>query len=220
MASELQFSFAAGRTTYVLVRNVIGQIWNGSAFVAYNSSNYSLYTISATEQGAASGFYTATFPSAIVAGVYYIVAKNQTGGSPAETDATAATGDYQWNGTNTLPLSDLTTSGQLGNISPIRMAQGVALSGFIFKLVSAADHITPFLSGICSGQISRNGAGFVALQSGVFNEIGLGFYKVNLTSGDLNATTAAITFTATGVSGGQSDSRDFSMVLQKVSGSM
>lgn len=219
MAAELQFSFMAGRTCYVLVRNRIGQIWNGSSFEAYATANYANYVISATQQGTASAFYVATFPSAIVPGVYSIVGKEQIAGSPAETDPTVATGEEQWNGTVTLPLSDLATSGQMGQLLPIKVYRGQQILNFPFKLVSSVDHITPFTSGVVSGQISRDGGIFGALQSGAFSEIGLGYYSLQaFTSGDLLANTVAITFTAAGISGGLSDPRDIVILTQRTSG--
>lgn len=221
MANEIQVSFQAGKTCYFLVRNRIGQIWNTAslAFGSYATGDYTDYDVSLVEQGSASAFYAGTFPADITTpGVYSIVAKQQLAGAPAETDPTIGTGDYQWNGSVTMPLSDVATSGQLGQIGPIRMARGIALSGFMFKMVSAADHVTPFTSGVISGQISRDGGSFGALQSGAFSEVGLGWYKTNLTSGDLLATTAALVFTGEQVSGGAADQRDFALILQRTSG--
>lgn len=220
MAAEVIFSGPGpSRTCYVLIRNSVGQIWNGSSFGAYSTAAFATYPVSATEQGTASNTYVANFPSTITPGVYSIIAKNQLGGSPAETDPTVATGDEQWNGTITLPLSDLATSGQIGQIAPIKVYRGEMITNFPFKMVSATDHVTPFTSGIISGQIARDNGNFGALQSGLVTEIGLGFYRVNLTSGDLLCNTAALTFTGVGVSGGNSDPRDFGLILQRSSGS-
>lgn len=218
LANEIYFSFSTGKTAYILVRDRTGQIWNGASFVAYATANYSLYTVAATEQGTASHGYAASFPTAIVAGTYSVEARQQLGGSAAETDPTVATGNYEWNGTQTFPLADLATSGQVGQLGPLRLARGVQVLNFPFYLVSSSDHVTPLTSGVCSGQIARDGGAFGVLQSGTVSEIGLGFYKCTLTSGDLLANTAALLFTANAVSGGQSDPRPFSFVLQKTSG--
>lgn len=224
MAGELQVTYDASKTVYVLIFDRTGQVWNGSSFVAYSTGDYTSYDVALTELGTASGIYTGTFPAAIVAGVYSILAKNQAGGTPAQTDAVIAVGDYQWNGTVTLPLSDLATSGQVGTATPIRMARGIAVSGFPFYMVSSADHITPFTSGVISGQISRDGGSFGALQSGLvvgaYVEMGLGWYRCSLTSGDLTATTVALNFQGVGISGGSADPRNMALVLQKVSGSV
>lgn len=223
MAGELQWSFQAGATTYCLIRNRVGQIWSTSggtgAFEAYATANYTSYNIAGVQQGAASAFYTATMPAAIPPGVYSIVAKNQIASSGAETDPTIAVGDEQWNGTVTLPLSDLATSGQIGTFGPVKIAKATMVQNFPIYLVSSADHVTPFTSGVVSGQISRDGGAFGPLQSGAFTEAGLGFYNLQaLTSGDLNANTAKLIFTAAGISGGTSDPRPLGIILQKVSG--
>lgn len=222
MAAEIQAPGpGTGRTLYSVIRNRIGQIWNTSggtgAFESYNNTFYTDYAISLSEQGG-NNYYVGTFPPAITPGLYNISAHQQLGGSPAQTDPRVATGTEQWNGSVLLPLSDLATSGQLGQIAPIRLARGVAVSGFPFKLVSSADHVTNFVSGVVSGQISRDGGSFGALQSGAFTEIGLGWYRTNLTSGDLLANQVALIFTANGVSGGQADQRDFALLLQRTSG--
>lgn len=220
MAGEIQVAYQAAATVYVLIRNRNGAIWNGSTFETYVTANYATYTVSLTEQGSASGFYAGTFPAGITTpGVYSIVAKRQSGGSPAETDSTIATGDLQWNGSTTLPLSDTATSGQIGQISPIRLARGTMITNFPLYLKSSLDHITPFTSGVISGQISRDNGSFGALQSGAFTETGLGWYNLQaLTSGDLLANTVRLHFTAVGVSGGAADPLPMSFILQRTSG--
>lgn len=223
MSGHLQWNDEAGKTEYALIRNRNGQIWNSSgagAFTTYATASYASYPISAVEQGTASAYYAASMPTAIGPGVYAIIGKRQAGGSPAETDPTVAIGDFQWDGTNTLPLSDLATSGQIGQLAPIRIARGCMVRNLPFKLVSSLDHVTPFTSGVVSGQISRDGGAFTNLQSGAFTEIGKGWYKLQaLTSGDLLCDTAALIFTANGISGGAADQRDMGLVLQRVSGS-
>ena len=149
-----------------------------------------------------------------------MVGKQQLAGTPAQTDPTIGVGDYNWNGSQVVPLSDLATSGQIGQIAPLKIYRGQQILNFPFRMVSSADHVTPFVSGVVSGQISRDGGAFGVLQSGAISEIGLGFYKTTLTSGDLTANTVALTFSANGISGGTADTRDFSMVLQRSSGSI
>lgn len=221
MANEIQIAVGtAGLTVYFIVRNNIGQVWRVDTHVweAYTTANYLNYATTMTQQGSASGFYAGTFPTQITAGIYSIVAKNQLSGSAAETDPNLGSGDYQWNGTTTFPLSDVVTSGQFASIAPLRIGRSQQLSNFTFALVSSADHVTSFTSGVCSGQISKDGAGFIALQSGVFTEIGNGFYSTTLTSGDLACNTAGLLITCNGISGGSSDPRRFSLVTQRISG--
>lgn len=221
MAGEIQLvAPGTGLTIYFLVRNSTAQVWSSSGnFTTYATADYSYYVNSTTEQGTASAYYAGTFPAAISPGVYSIAAHKQAGGSPLETDLNIATGDFQWNGTTSLPLSNLATSGQLSQIGPVKLTRGVMVENFPFYLVSNADHITPLVSGICSGQIARDTGSFTALQSGIFVETGLGAYRVTLTSGDLLCNTATLRFAANSVSGGASDPRVFTLVMQRSSGS-
>lgn len=219
MANEIQVSYQASKTVYCLIRNRNSLVWNGSTFVTYATADYTDYVVQLTEQGTASGFYAGSMPSGVTTpGIYSIVAKEQLAGSAAQTDPVVSVGDLQWNGSNTLPLADLASSGQISRGFPIRIARGEMTQNFPVYLVSSADHVTPFTSGVVSGQISRDGGAFGAFQSGNFTEIGLGFYKVNLTSGDLLANTVALQFSAVGISGGNADPRSMSLVMQKTSG--
>ena len=223
MANEIQFSHATGKTAYSVIRDQrSGFVWSLSggssgALEGFTSGNWRNYAISATEQGVSS-YYTANFPVAAAPGIYSVLGKEQAGANPLQTDASVANGDIHWGGSTVFPLSDVATSGQLGTFNPIRLARGIAVSGFMFKLVSSADHFSAFTSGVVSGQIARDGGSFGALQSGVFTERGLGWYRTDLTSGDLLATTVALTFSANGISGGSADQRDFFLVLQRTSG--
>lgn len=219
MAGEIQFNFAAGRTCYALVRNRFGQIYSAATlgFVAYNAADYADYAVTVPEQG--TGYYIGNLP-AVVAGVYCVTGKQQIGGAVSVNDPSVSAGDVQFNGSTLLPLSDLATSGQVGQFAPARIARGTAVPSFPVYLRSAADHVTPFTSGVVSGQISRDGGPFVALQSGAFTETGLGFYNVPLTSGDTLANSFSLVFTAAGISGGISDPLPMSFLTQKVSGSL
>lgn len=217
MANEIQVAGETGRTVYALIRDRTGRIWSTSggtgAFEAYATAHYADYPISLTEQGSASAFYAGTMPAAITPGVYSIQAKRQAGGSPAETDGAFGGGDLQWGLSGTLPLADIATSGVQGYE---RLARGEMVQNFLFKMVSSLDHITPFTSGVVSGQIARDNGSFGALQSGAFTEVGLGVYRLSaLTSGDLLANTAFLHLSANGISGGQADPRDFSFILQR-----
>jgi len=112
MANELKVSFAAGKTLYAIVFNSVGQVWNTGtvAFESYVTANITSYPVALTNLGVASSFYEGNFPVAITAGIYDIVAKQQLGGSAAESDPTIATEDgFSWNGVNRVSLSDLAT---------------------------------------------------------------------------------------------------------------
>lgn len=195
-----------------------------SAFATYLTGSYSGYVNSASEQGTASNYFTGNFPAvgAASGGVFNVVAKRQIGANPAESDPNVATNEFHWNGSLQVPQAHLATSGQLGQALPIRLARSIAVSGFPFYLQSSADHVTPLTSGVCSGQVSRDGGAFGALQSGLvvgaYSEIGLGWYRCNLTSGDLAGNQVILNFQAVGISGGAADPVNLYIPMQRVSG--
>lgn len=219
MAGEIQASFTTNVTVYVIIRNRVAQAWNTNtgAFETYQTTNYTNYAVSLTEQGTASAFYVGTFPPLIPPGTYSLVAKQQVNVGPAESDPGFAQGNVEWNGAALAPLSDAVTSGQIGKYLPISISRSQMVRNFPIYLKSAADHVTPLTSGICSGQIARDGsATFGPLQSGAFAETGMGWYTLQaLTSGDLNADTIKLQFSAVSVGGGASDVLPLSFVLQK-----
>ena len=218
MAGEIQAHYNTAKTLYALVRNSVGQIASGTGFINYSTAGYGSYPITLTEQGTASRYYVGTMP-AVTAGAYGIVVKQQIGGSAAESDPEVADGNIEWDGSAVVPLSAISLSGQIGQYLPMRLSRGVMVQNFPIYLKSSADHITPLTSGVISGQISRDGGTFGALQSGAFTETGLGFYRVqSLTSGDLNANVVSLVFSAVGISGGSADPLAMALVLQRTSG--
>lgn len=98
MANEIAWPHTTAANLYVVLRNSVNQVYNGSIFVAYNTSNIGDYDIPMTEQGTASGFYVASMPS-VAAGVYGVVVYLRAGGSPAEGDRPLSTGEIEWSGT-------------------------------------------------------------------------------------------------------------------------
>jgi hypothetical protein len=223
MAGEIQYVAPHGISSYFTMRDSNNAIWSTSGgtggFETYSSPDYQSYAMSATEDGTSgTGHYAGNMPSAAPAGIYSIVAYKQLGVNAEEYDTILAEGDIEWNGTYVPPLSDTATSGMVGQYLPIRLTRGVMIPNFYVDLVSSADHVTPFLSGTCSGQISRDGGAFGVLQSGQFTEIGNGTYAIqSLTSGDLLANTAQLYVTAIN-NNGLSDPRKITFVLQRTSG--
>lgn len=223
MAGEIQCSYKAAVTLYGVVRSPQsgGMVWDNVSgyFTTYNTTLYSNYSVSLTQQGTASAYYVGNFPTSIAPGTYNVVAKQQLGGSPAEADPTVAQGQLEWNGTRPLPLSDLVTSGQFSQSFPIPIAYGTMVRDFGIYFKSSVDHVTPFTSGVVSGQIVRGSGTWGPLQSGAFVEVGNGFYNLQaLTSGDLAATTVKLLFTANGISGLSADPVAMTIVTQRVSG--
>lgn len=219
MAKEIQASYQPGRTVYALIFNATGSVYSSAtlSFVTYSATDYANYVVSLSEVALNAGIYFGNMP-AVSPGVYSIIARDQTGGSTAASDPVIACGDLQWNGSAVASVADAVTSGQFSQVAPLRIARGVAVTAFPFKLVSSADHVTPFTSGTVSGQISRDGGSFGPLAAPSITELGLGWYRANLTSGDLLANTIALTFSAANAGGGTSDARDFAFVLQRTSG--
>jgi hypothetical protein len=222
MSNEIQASFQPGKTLYALVRSASsGMIWQGSlsGFVNYATAGYSGYPVPMVEQGTASAYYVANFPTFIPPGAYNVVAKQQLGANPVEGDSVVDVGDVQWNGVGVTALSDLGMSGQLSQFFPERLAYGVMVQNFPIYLRSSADHSTGFTSGIVSGQIARDAGGFGPLQQGIFTERGNGcYYLAALTSGDMAGNTIQLLFTAVGVSGGAADTLPLSIITQRTSG--
>ena len=134
MAGEIQCSYKAAVTLYGVVRSPQsgGMVWDNVSgyFTTYNTTLYSNYSVSLTQQGTASAYYVGNFPTGIAPGTYNVVAKQQLGGSPAEADPTVAQGQLEWNGTRPLPLSDLVTSGQYAQSFPIPIAYGTMVRDF------------------------------------------------------------------------------------------
>lgn len=101
MSNELTFHSAAnsGDTLYVHVENMVGQVWNGSAFEAPVSGNWGDYDITLTEQATSTGIFRGDMP-AVAAGAYSFVVRLQAGGSPAVGDIVlGSSAVFSWSGT-------------------------------------------------------------------------------------------------------------------------
>jgi hypothetical protein len=221
VSAEIQATYTPGAVLYNLIFAPASgaMVWNTalSGFQDFANGSYSGYPLSMTGLGSTS-LYTASMPTPIPPGVYNVVAKRQAGATPAITDPTVAQGELQWGGSavGVVPLSSLATSGQISQFLPTRMSKGHMVRNLTIYLKSAADHISPLLSGIVSGQIIRNSGTFGPLESGAIVELGQGFYNLQaLTSGDMNADTIALLFTATSVSGPMADPLPMSIVTQR-----
>jgi len=103
MANEINVPSAASQTIYVIIWNATGSVYDdtNSNFETYLTAQRGNYDIPVTEQGTASGYYLADFPTAITsAGVYSYVGYIQAGGSPAETDQLVSSGTIDWTGSS------------------------------------------------------------------------------------------------------------------------
>lgn len=141
MAGELQFPYVTGKTVYFLIRNSVGSIWNGAAFEAYSTGSFTNYDIAATEQGTASGYYTGTFPATSL-GTYFVTAKEQAGGSPAETDQDVGYGSVQWSGTAILTANTLADAILKRDFSTITGEAQRSVINALRKLINKFDLVT------------------------------------------------------------------------------
>lgn len=96
MAAIIEVISSTGQSLYVTVHNSAAQLANGASTEVYNGSNWSTYVTTVSEQGA-TGYYTGTFPSYLVAGKYtYVI--YQSSGSPTLGDPVLGSGQIYWNG--------------------------------------------------------------------------------------------------------------------------
>jgi hypothetical protein len=185
LAKEIEFDHKTGKTCYAQVRNSVGQIWStvGVAFEAYLTANIANYNIAATEQGTASGFFTADFPTAITHGVYNVTAKERVGGAPAEIDITVGVGTLEWTGT---------VVGQRSNVK-----KNQALSSFEFMVTDSTTH-APTTGKTVTVTRSIDGGVFAAGTLSAVTEVSNGIYKVDFAAADLNGNVVTLRATATG----------------------
>ncbi len=122
MSNELHAYATSGLTLYAVLLNSTGQLWNGSAFEAYNGANWTDYDIALTEAGA--GIYLGNMP-AVEAGSYSYAVYEQAGANPATTDTLRGTGYLDWDGSATFGNSALATL--IGDV-PTNAELGTALA--------------------------------------------------------------------------------------------
>jgi hypothetical protein len=222
MSNEIQGDFPTGQSIYFNLYNATsGFIWdNTTGFASYSSLSGNLLNRAnnLTELGTASQHYAGNMPSGVPAGSLNVTAKQKLNAFYSESDPIVGNGTIEWDGFVVVPLASRASSGQVGQNAPTMLARSWQTLNWPIYLKSAADHVTPFTSGVVSGQISRDGGAFGPLQSGAFTELGNGFYALQaLTSGDLNAQTVAMLFTAVN-NVGASDPLPQAFRLQRISG--
>ena len=226
MSAELQIAYRSGAALSCVVFpvNSGGLAWRSqippAQFIPFQSGvlgDFAFPQLGMTYRGAS--YYIADMPQDIPPGVYNVVAYDLGLGTGSDNPGQGR-GQIQWAGSSgsrfVVPYTMMATSGLFANAFPTQLARSTMVRNFPIYLKSPEDHVTPFTSGIVSGQIARDSGLFTALQSGEITETGNGFYNVMaLTSGDLDAGTAKMLFVARGVSGGWSDPLAYSLVLQR-----
>lgn len=222
MPGEVQVSYFPGANLYFLFRNGEGQVWSvsGGSYGTYASASYSGYTLPLAQQ-ASGGYYTGTVPGLAPAGTLNVVAKQRLGATRAESDPTIAFGQINWGGSGVgvKAFSQAATRRQVSGLLPMLMPRGQEVRHLPLYFRSTADHVTPFTSGVVSGQVARDGGLFGPLQSGKIVEKGNGFYSLQaLTSGDLDGEFVSLYFTCVGVSGGSAEPLAFLFPTQRTSG--
>lgn len=139
MAEAIQLDYRAGRTVYFLLRDSQGRVWNGASFEAYATANYATYPITAAEQGSASGYFTAAWPS-VSAGVYSVVGKDQAGASPAESDISVGWDNVIWDGSQVLSANAIADAVLSRDVDNVEAGAAIhSLCSAVLKLVSKFD---------------------------------------------------------------------------------
>jgi hypothetical protein len=80
---------------------------------------------------------------------------------------------------------------------PNRPTTGVQLDDVMFMMVDATDFNTPETGVTVTATISKDGGAFASCTNSV-SEVSGGFYKITLTSTEMNASSIALKFTGTG----------------------
>lgn len=217
MPEQIQVQYSTSAVTlYAVIRNSAGQVWNGTSFGTYSTASLSTYAVSMTEQGTASRYYAANFPTGITtAGRYAFVIFQKLGGSFAETDTVVSGGSIDWDGSaiagsaaTTLKPGSLVTA-SLGtfvlakttNITGFNdiAATAIVSSGAITTSGGAVSTVTNVttVNGLASNSITST-----ALATSAVNEIVAGVWdeptSSHTTSGTFGAVAGAAA-TAAGV---------------------
>lgn len=80
---------------------------------------------------------------------------------------------------------------------PTVVKKNVELANFMFMMIDSSDHVSPKTGLTVTATRSIDGAAFAACANAVA-EVSNGWYKITLAAADLNGTTIALKFTATG----------------------
>jgi hypothetical protein len=184
MATKIETVFSTGAMLYTVIHNPNdGTIWNtaNSAWETFNASVWAQYAISMTEQ-ATTGYYEANYPTAISGVLTTEVCYQQSGSSPAISDA-PATGIGQSQGSNVAAIANSTTAASTLAISVGTMPTGAIVSGtltstaFTTSLADTTDNVYQgrliiFTSGALVRQVGNitaySGSTFTIMVGGAF----------------------------------------------------
>lgn len=113
----------------------------------------------------------------------------------AITDIEADTNELQGDWTNGGRL-DLILDG-IASDNPGRATKGVELANLMFTLIDSTDDVSPVTGVTVTAQISKDGGAFASCTNSV-TEVSNGWYKITLTSTEMNADTVALRFSGSG----------------------
>ena len=105
MLNQVHISYPyISNTIYIVIRNTVGKVWNGSAFETWADASIENYDIPCTYKGG--NLYSAVFPVAITRGYYTIQIVIQSGASPSTDDLPldGALGYWDADAGNLLPV--------------------------------------------------------------------------------------------------------------------
>jgi len=142
----------SAQNIYIIIRNAAQQVWNGTSFERYQSSDYHLYPIDAKEQGLASQFYGVILPTSLPTGDYSIAFYEQSGSAPGEGDTLIDYVDnFPWNSSipSEVGLSDLDTRLPASLVGGKMDSDMVAISGD----TASADALERALEGTNLGSV-------------------------------------------------------------------
>ncbi len=109
---ESQMAYS-GVSLYAIVRDLSGQVANGSGLEAYNVANYATYIVLMSEQ-VPTGYFKAAFPSYLLRGKYSFSVHQ---GAGAAGDLAVDKGSIDWNGSTEDTLDTIIAKLPSGSIS-------------------------------------------------------------------------------------------------------
>lgn len=128
-AAKIEYVYTTGSTIYAVIRNPAnGQVWNGSAFEAWNSANIATYDVALSGGTDSSMYYSVDFPVGITAGTYTVAVHLQAGGSPAVSDTLLGAGTMASDGLDQVNVTKInsvattsvaTINANLGTTQPV-----------------------------------------------------------------------------------------------------
>lgn len=105
MLNQIQISYPhISNTIYVVIRDTVGKVWNGSAFETWIDGSIANYDIACTYKGG--NLYSVDFPASIARGYYTIQIVIQSGAVPSTSDLPldGALGYWDADAGNLLPV--------------------------------------------------------------------------------------------------------------------